>query len=736
MLWHQAVPASCSADRARTSRRLSLHFWLFACLALAASTRGLEAQFPGAIDGTIVDALTRAPVEGGAITIVQTAHATRSDAAGRFHLRGLSPGVLTLRVERLGYATATLTIDVQNGQTARADVALEPLPLQLASLSAAVRTSDNATRLDHNAIEESGARTAGDAIRSVPGLVVVSTGPGSAQFVSIRGAPSDATLVLVDGVPLNDAVTGEADLSTIDAASITSITILRGAASARFGARAAAGVVLIETRTARSDERRLALAAGSLGARRVALVWARRIALPWTAGFAWNEQNGEFPFALPAEVGGGRSVRQNADVRSLDLFAATTLRPAGGPLDIRVSHESLTRGLPGRAWAPSPHARQHLEQSRASAAWRTTAAYTDAALTLSLAHQYVRHHDDSPPFGNPYNDTTHAFALELHANADRRVRESTLFGLGAQVRHLRVRSTALAAAADAPTMDAGVFVHGEHVASMRHGHLTIGAQLRADRDPLRDRLILSHSLTAAAATRNLALHLAHRSAFSPPTLGDRFFREGVGVAPNPDLHAERVPAEIEAAARWSLDGHAGTASLRVTAFRGDIRNMILWAPDFRFVWSPYNANVKRSGIEAALQFATHGGRVRAVAAWSAVRATYDRGQSDDSVQIAYRPRHNASLAAHLMVLATNLSAEIRYTGARNTAPTNVNRLPGFWTLDAAISRAWQLRPWSLTLDLRVDRILDETNALIFGFPEPGRRLSAGLRLSPVARPPS
>src|SRR5512134_3824558 len=73
----------------RTPDRLVIR-WLCSCALIlcASSPRGLAAQYPGAIAGTVTDAVTRAPLEGASITLVQTAFAALSDAAGRFHLRG------------------------------------------------------------------------------------------------------------------------------------------------------------------------------------------------------------------------------------------------------------------------------------------------------------------------------------------------------------------------------------------------------------------------------------------------------------------------------------------------------------------------------------------------------------------------------------------------------------------------------------------------------------------------
>jgi hypothetical protein len=75
-----------------------------------------------------------------------------------------------------------------------------------------------------------------------------------------------------------------------------------------------------------------------------------------------------------------------------------------------------------------------------------------------------------------------------------------------------------------------------------------------------------------------------------------------------------------------------------------------------------------------------------------------------------------------------VSGDLRYTGDRTTAPTRVNTLSGFWTLDAAVSHSRRIGRWRMVFDVRVQRVLDEKDTLIFGFPEPGRTVRAAIRL--------
>jgi hypothetical protein len=86
------------------------------------------------------------------------------------------------------------------------------------------------------------------------------------------------------------------------------------------------------------------------------------------------------------------------------------------------------------------------------------------------------------------------------------------------------------------------------------GRPTISMALRLHRDGRSDSWFVAHDLTGRVQVRGVRFHVSHRSSFSPPSAGDLFFREGVGIQPNPDLRPERVPSEVEAGAQ--IDGVA------------------------------------------------------------------------------------------------------------------------------------------------------------------------------------
>ena len=97
-------------------------------------------------------------------------------------------------------------------------------------------------------IEAQQVREANDALREVPGVQVRQSGsPGSITEVSIRGSTSAQTLIMIDGVPVNDSATGSFDMSRVTTDDLNRIEVVRGSGGALYGSQAIGGVVNLIT---------------------------------------------------------------------------------------------------------------------------------------------------------------------------------------------------------------------------------------------------------------------------------------------------------------------------------------------------------------------------------------------------------------------------------------------------------------------------------------------------------
>ena len=122
---------------------------------------------------------------------------------------------------------------------------------------------NSVTVLDDQDIQASQAITTADLLEQTPGITVARTGGvGQPTSVFIRGAESDQTVVVIDGVKMTDPAQpgGGFDFEDLLIGDISRIEILRGAQSTLYGSDAIGGVIDIVT----ADPTRKAAGSASL----------------------------------------------------------------------------------------------------------------------------------------------------------------------------------------------------------------------------------------------------------------------------------------------------------------------------------------------------------------------------------------------------------------------------------------------------------------------------------------
>ena len=630
--------------------------------------------------------------------------AVTTAADGRFAVKGLGPGLHDVLARALGFAPYRTRIDVTNGAVTRLEVVLTPRVVRLDPVTVEWEPILSAPSIGHAELVQRG-RTLAEALDGWQSILVRTQAAGTTAPV-IRGSAPDEVLVLVDGVPLNDPTTGVADLSRVGVDEVHRVTLYPGAQRARFGGRALAGVLVIDTRPGgRSQGAVWGRSHGAVGASGVLLLGSR------TSLRIEAERMGDaFAVDLPINRGGGQGIQRNADFRSFEASARTV----AGPVALMARAETASRGLPGTISNPSVTA-------RGSSLWlQNTVRIVQSDWAVGVLAEVARttFRDTMPPAGLAYDDTTWVGS----AAADARWRGLRLGG--------RVDRLSGSTVRDGRFTVGRAHVSGEHTWIGSIGELAwrLTPQGRFDVWTTAGSPAVSLRLDAAMSRGPWSGAVSIGSSAAPPVTADLIFREGVGVRINADLEPERVPLEIEGMLGWLAESHDLLALFQARAYTGRVDDLVLWAPDFRFVWSPDNFDVRRSGVELAgrLEIRSLYADLSTFASFTSI--TYAR---PDGPQVIYRPRGNQSVQLTITPPLFRLRVAWRRMGERFPNHGGVNALEPESILDLSLATELMLGRVPLELIVSVHDVLDTRPQFIAGYPTRGRSFTLRVRMEAI-----
>jgi iron complex outermembrane receptor protein len=245
---------------------LLLRHTLFILALLGCGTRVLLGQERGEV---------RVEVFGGhhaiaAAEVITTTTTTRTDEFGLATLQ-LRPGSHQLTILAHDWLPTTVSLDVRPGQTqtVRIDLVAAPALEEEITVVASTRTGrrldDQPTRvevLSREEIEEKMLMTPGDIVmmlNEMGGMRVQTTSPSlGAASVRIQGMRGRYTRLLSDGLPLYGTQPGGLGLLQIPPMDLAQVEVIKGVASALYGAGAMGGVVnLLSRRPGEEPEREI-----------------------------------------------------------------------------------------------------------------------------------------------------------------------------------------------------------------------------------------------------------------------------------------------------------------------------------------------------------------------------------------------------------------------------------------------------------------------------------------------
>ena len=177
----------------------------------------------------------------------------------------------------ISYRTAILIAimtPVINSPAARADDSGTSLGEMVVTATRVAQPADQALEplivIDRAALEDSLAIDVGDVLRYHAGIDIGRTGgPGQPLSVFIRGANSDQSIVMIDGVRINSGTQALAPLMNLSPELFDRIEIVEGPRSAIYGTDAIGGVINLITRSNGASGADVMLDYGRYGTRRI-----------------------------------------------------------------------------------------------------------------------------------------------------------------------------------------------------------------------------------------------------------------------------------------------------------------------------------------------------------------------------------------------------------------------------------------------------------------------------------
>jgi len=199
------------------------------------------------ITGTVTDDHFH-PVTGAVVFLkFDASRGAATDTGGHFTITGICPGHVELVCRAMGFTAVSLHADI-NGNTP-VQIILSAGANQLAQVFIKGRRVTDLRTVSSTELRglekfRTAGSSLGEALKSLPGLNAINNGPTISKPV-IHGLHSNRVLILNNGVRQEGQQWGSEHAPEIDPFVANEISVVKGAASVRYGADAVGGVVLL-----------------------------------------------------------------------------------------------------------------------------------------------------------------------------------------------------------------------------------------------------------------------------------------------------------------------------------------------------------------------------------------------------------------------------------------------------------------------------------------------------------
>lgn len=581
----------------------------------------------------------------------------------------------------------------------------------------------NVSVITREEIAEANAQNVAEVLKNRLGVEVRRYGTmGSPSYIALRGCSAYQTLVMVDGRSINSVSDGIADMSQFPIDNVERIEVVRGPASALYGANALGGVVNIITREAKEEKVAVDVnvGLGSFGTQMSRL------------NFGTEHTNIKAYFTISNNTSGGWRKNSAYDNHNLTGRLAYDAGKIGN-FELRGGYHKAKLGLPGVNYELDPNTWErillderyasdpnHNQDDEKEYVVLEHSNRGDNSKLLVRAYGSSDQRKDRNP-GEPRDDSHENITRGVETQLD------TLYGITIgmdihQDKYRQIDEINSQARISEKNSNKSIFL--QEILSLKPLTTTIG--LRYDHHSgYGGQINPSFSLVCPLSQPGESLKLSFNlgRGFRAPTFCDLYqpyTDYGYKAQGNPDLKPEKA---------WAYDlgfeHQLGNLLLsRLTLFETNIEDLIEWAINPSFIWTPSNvAKAYTQGIEIEFIHQIMPGLSQTINYTYVHSAGKREGQ--DKFEIApYKPHNRANYRINY---SSNFGLNVRlgteyvseqWSGVGKTG----DRLPDYFLFNARIAQ----RIRSLEVYISFDNILDKKYETVFGYPMPGRTIMGGI----------
>lgn len=197
--------------------------------------------------GIVEDFHDKSALVGATIYIKNLNKYTTSDIDGKFEIKNICAGKITVEISHLACERITLEMEVSKDLYKVIDLehhteALDEVKLKVTHGKRSITAQE--TIVKTRTIEKYSDRTLGDALKNVAGVSSINTGNSIVKPI-INGLHSSRILISLNGVRLQDQDWGIEHAPNVDINAFGSISVIKGANALEYGGDAIGGVIAL-----------------------------------------------------------------------------------------------------------------------------------------------------------------------------------------------------------------------------------------------------------------------------------------------------------------------------------------------------------------------------------------------------------------------------------------------------------------------------------------------------------